>query len=291
MRDAIGGCVTILHLGVCPQERIGQLKEATPKAQRGIQSVEVAGRILEAFASRRERIALSELASAAGLSTAQAHTYLVSLTKLGLVKRDALTGYYEPGPLSLRLGLIYVEQQPAYRIAGPYATQLAERTGFSVAICIAGAYGPTIVRYERGGNPLHVNLHVGTVMSLETTSTGRVFSAFLDEPSLTAMLERQGLAQPRTIAGDGEARADKQASLDAIRRRRLARSVDMPSPGISSMSVPVLDADGRLLLALTVIGPSGAMDTGWDGTIAHEMTETADRIMQTLLHRTPTHAV
>ncbi len=234
---------------------------------------------------------LSDLAASAGLSTAQAHTYLVSLTKLGLVKRDALTGYYEPGPLSLRLGLIYVEQQPAYRVAVPYAAQLAERTGFSVAVCIAGAQGPTIVRYERGGNPLHVNLHVGTVMSLETTSTGRLFSAFLDEHALSAMRERQGLAQPHTIADDSESGGHKHASVDAIRRRRLARSVDMPSPGISSMSVPVLDADENLLLALTVIGPSGTMDIGWDGAIAREMSETAKRITQALLDRTPTHAV
>lgn len=291
VRDALGECVTIGHHGVSLQERISQLNEATPKAQRGIQSVEVAGRILEAFASRRERVALSELASSAGLSTAQAHTYLVSLTKLGLVKRDALTGYYEPGPLSLRLGLIYVEQQPAYRVAVPYATQLAERTGFSVAVCVAGAQGPTIVRYERGGNPLHVNLHVGTVMSLETTSTGRLFSAFSSAERLADMMKHQGLAQAQLIAGDCASRPDKQASLDAIRRRRLARSVDMPSPGISSMSVPVLDANGTLLLALTVIGPSGAMDIGWDGSIAREMTEAAKRIAHALPHETPTHAV
>ncbi len=271
------------------------MKEATSKAQRGIQSVEVAGRILEALVSRREPLPLSELASAAGLSTAQAHTYLVSLTKLGLVKRDALTNYYEPGPLSLRLGLMHVEEQPAYRVAMPYAMQLAERTGFSVALCIAGAQGPTIVRYERGGNPLHVNLHVGTVMSLETTSTGRVFKAFLDADELAVMMERQGLGQPSAIAHDPSSgaslREKQQTSLEAIRRRRLARSVDMPSPGISSMSTPILDANGRILLALTVIGPSGAMDVGWSGAIAREMSEIAGLITQALPHRTLTHAI
>ena len=63
-------------------------------------------------------LGLSELAAAADLSTAQAHTYLVSLTRLALVKRDAITGNYEP-PLSLRLGLMSIERQPAYRAALP----------------------------------------------------------------------------------------------------------------------------------------------------------------------------
>lgn len=260
------------------------MKEATEKAQRGIQSVEVAGRILQALAVRREPVALSELAAAAALSTAQAHTYLVSLTKLGLVKRDALTGYYEPGPLSLRLGLMHVEQQPAYRVAAPHAVRLAERIGFSVAVCVAGAQGPMIVRYERGGYPLHVNLHIGTVMSLQTTSTGRVFSAFLRNDQLDAMMERQGIARPRVGADESSssAIAEWQAGLEDVRRRGIARSVDVPSPGISSMSAPVLDEHGGLLLALTAIGPTGAMNVSWDGTVARELREATRRVAQEL---------
>ncbi|WP_425605957.1 IclR family transcriptional regulator [Paraburkholderia sejongensis] len=270
------------------------MKETSEKTQRGIQSVEVAGRILEALARRREPVALSELAGAAELSTAQAHTYLVSLNKLGLVKRDALSGYYEPGPLSLRLGMMGVEQQPAYRIATPYATQLAERIGFSVALCVSGPQGPTIVRYERGGSPLHVNLHVGTVMSLRTTATGRVFSAFLDPAELAATMERQGLTPPHVGVDEspfgGYEPAQWQAQLDDTRRRGIARNVDMPSPGISAMSVPVLDANRRPLLALTVIGPSGTMDVGWNGAIARELRELAQRIAQALPDRSLTHA-
>lgn len=269
------------------------MKEVTDKPQRGIQSVEVAGRILEALAKHREPAALSELANAAALSTAQAHTYLVSLTRLGLVKRDALTGYYEPGPLSLRLGLMFVEQQEAYRVAASYAAGLAERIGHSVAVCMAGAQGPTIVRYERGGYPLHVNLHVGTVMSLQTTSTGRIFSAFLDPDQVAAMMKVQGVDRP-CIGTDDPAAPDHaawQANLEDTRRRGMARSVDMPSPGICSLSVPVRNADGRLQLALTVIGPSGAMDVTWTGDIARELRDVARRITEALSQPSSVHAL
>lgn len=264
------------------------MNQGIDKPQRGIQSVEVAGRVLEALVQRRGPVALSELASAAALSTAQAHTYLVSLTKLGLVKRDALTGYYEPGPLSLRLGLMFVGQKEAYRVAAPHAAQLAERIGYSVAVCVAGAQGPTIVRYERGGYPLHVNLHIGTVMSLQTTSTGRVFSAFLEPARLATMLERQGIGVDDSASPDS---ADRQAGVEDVRRRGMARGVDIPSPGISSLSAPVLDADNRLQLALTVIGPSGAMDVSWNGDIARELRATARLITEALTQPSPIHAV
>ncbi|CAN0625744.1 Transcriptional regulator, IclR family [Burkholderia multivorans] len=262
--------------------------DATQKAQRGIQSVEVGGRLLDALARQRKPLGLSELAAHAGLSTAQAHTYLVSLTRLALVKRDAITGNYEPGPLSLRLGLMSIERQPAYRAAVPHAARLADAIGFSVALCVPGALGPTIVRYERGGYPLHVNLHVGSVMSLDATATGRVFSAFGDPVQLAAMAEAQAGA-PGTLAGgngtpaaDPDAARQWQARVDEIRRRGIERSVDLPSPGVSSMSVPVLDADGRLQLALTVIGSTGSIDVAWDGPVAAALLDAARQATRAL---------
>lgn len=267
------------------------MKDASEKTQRGIQSVEVAGRILDALAQRRAPAALSELAGAAALSTAQAHTYLVSLTKLGLVKRDALTGRYEPGPLSLRLGLMFIEQKKAYRVAAPYAAELAKRLGHSVAVCVAGAQGPMIVRYERGAYPLHVNLHIGTVMSLRSTSTGRVFSAFMRPEQLAAMMQSQGIAKLNIGLDqmDSPEGAQTESAAD-VRRRGMARSIDVPSPGISSLSAPVFDSDGSMQLALTVIGPSGAMDTAWKGPIASELRHVADKITEALKEEVSTHA-
>ncbi|CAB3747216.1 IclR family transcriptional regulator [Burkholderia puraquae] len=251
--------------------------DAPPKAQRGIQSVEVGGRLLDALARRRKPLGLSELAAAADLSTAQAHTYLVSLMRLALVKRDAITGNYEPGPLSLRLGLMSIERQPAYRAALPHAARLAETVGLSVALSVPGALGPTIVRIEHGGYPLHVNLHVGSVMSLDTTATGRVFRAFGDPAQLDAMAASQAGAGA-TLAGAEQPVPDAgvpQAELDAIRARGIERGVDLPSPGVSAMCVPVFDADGKLQLALTVIGSTGSIDVDWDGPIAVALRDAA----------------
>lgn len=246
------------------------------KTQRGIQSVEVGGRLLLALAQARMPLALSDLAIAADLAPGQAHAYLVSLSRLGLVKRDELSGRYEPGPLSLRLGLLHLENQPAFRAAVPRVAALAEAIGFSVAICIAGPQGPTIVRYEHGGFPLHVNLHVGTVMSLPATSTGRVFCAYLPRETLDAMWANQSGADQSATAAPRDAAF--QTSLEKIRARGLESSVDAPSPGISSLSAPVFDPDGRLALALTVIGSTGSIDVAADGRIARALLGAAREI-------------
>jgi DNA-binding IclR family transcriptional regulator len=240
------------------------------KPQRGIQSVEVGGRVLLALAQARTPLALSDLASVAQIAPGQAHAYLVSLSRLGLIKRDELSGRYEPGPLSLRLGLLHLENQPAFRAAVPRVAALAGAIGFSVAICIAGPQGPTIVRYEHAGFPLHVNLHVGTVMSQPATSTGRVFCAFLPRDALASMWANQSGGATSAMTTPFESAAF-EATLNAIRARGLESSVDAPSPGISSLSAPVLDSNGRLLLALTVIGSTGAIDVAADGPTARAL--------------------
>ncbi|MEI5997331.1 IclR family transcriptional regulator [Paraburkholderia bengalensis] len=254
-------------------------KESDPgagKQQRGIQSVEVGGRLLQALATARAPLALSDLAASADLAPGQAHAYLVSLTRLGLIKRDELSGRYEPGPLSLRLGLMQLANQPAFRAAVPRVAALAEEIGFSVAICAAGPQGPTIVRYEHAGFPLHVNLHVGTVMSLPATSTGRVFCAYLAPDALRTMWTNQS-GGAGDLVEPGQ-RASLDATLDAIRARGIERGIDAPSPGISSLAAPVLDARGQLCLALTVIGPSGAIDVSWDGPTARALQRAAREI-------------
>jgi len=259
-------------------ERNGHNTATEPaKPQRGIQSVEVSGRVLLALAGARVPLALSDLASAAQLAPGQAHAYLVSLSRLGLIKRDELSGRYEPGPLALRLGLLRLENQPAFRAAVPRVAALAEAIGFSVAICIAGPQGPTIVRYEHAGFPLHVNLHVGTVMSLPATSTGRVFCAYLPGDAIDAMWATQAGAAGSAMTAPAE-RAGFDATLARIRARGLESSVDAPSPGISSLSAPVLDSEGRLALALTAIGSTGAIDVDAAGPIARALLNTTREI-------------
>ncbi|RDU97317.1 IclR family transcriptional regulator [Trinickia dinghuensis] len=251
---------------------------AESRASRGVQSVEVTGKLLDVLAQRGS-VSLAALAAAAGIAPAQVHTYLVSLARLGLVKRDAALGDYEPGPLSLRLALRSLEHQPAYRAAVAEVASLAERSGCCIAICTAGPHGPAIVHYENAGTPLHVNLHVGSVMSLTATSTGRVFSAFLGKEARRAMQPGKEGKQE-----DGET---FERGLERIRSRGIERGIDAPTPSISSMSVPIFDTAGALQLTLTAIGPSSTIDVEWNGQVAEALRASARRIEDALRNPPP----
>src|SRR5512139_2213625 len=82
----------------------------TERGQRGIQSVEVGGRLLQTLAHHGRPMALKDLAREAGMPAAKAHPYLVSFGKLGLIAQENGSGRYGLGPLAMQLGLISLQQ-------------------------------------------------------------------------------------------------------------------------------------------------------------------------------------
>ncbi|WP_367194776.1 helix-turn-helix domain-containing protein [Amorphus sp. 3PC139-8] len=73
------------------------------KQPRGIQSIEVGGRLLNALVAHAQPMTLKDLAAAADMAPAQAHGYLASYRRTGLVEQESASGHYQLGPLATRL--------------------------------------------------------------------------------------------------------------------------------------------------------------------------------------------
>ena len=237
------------------------------RVQRGIQSIEVGGRLLLALAGSGRPLPLKDLAQAADMSPAKAHPYLVSFGKLGLITQDAGNGRYGLGPLAMQLGLISLQQYDPVRLATARLPELARGLGHMVAIAVWGSQGPTIVRTEEPPAPVHVAMRHGTVMSVRGTASGRLFAAYLPAERV----------QPALAADPAPARAaaafDREVAL--ARRTGLAHAVDTALPGISALAAPVFDAAGQMVLSLTVIGPGAMLDTQIDGPAARALMQVA----------------
>jgi DNA-binding IclR family transcriptional regulator len=245
-------------------------------AQRGIQSIEVGGRLLVALAGAGRALPLKELAQAAGMTAAKAHPYLVSYGKLGLIVQDGHggpggqagpagpSGRYGLGPLAMQLGLISLQQVDPLRLATQRLPALAAEIGQTVGITVWGEQGPTVVRTEEAPTPVHVTMRHGAVMSLRGTASGRLFAAYL----------------PRKVvqAAGGRIDAAFAQELAAIRGAGLSHAVDSAVPGVSGLAAPVFDGSGALVLALTAIGASASFDTRAQGTAAQALTRCAGEL-------------
>lgn len=248
------------------------------KSRRGIQSVEIASRLLQALASHMKPMALKDVAQAAGMSANKAHPYMVSFLKVGFVSQDAASGHYELGSLALQLGLAKLQRLDPVKEASPYVGRLAEETEQSIAVAVWGNLGPTIVRLEEPTQPLHVNLRTGTVMSLMNTATGRLFAAFMPpkviEKAMQGEMARMGPATG--IASIGQKEFD--ALVEETRRHGLSRSLGRPIPGIDAICAPVFDSAGNIVLGLLAMGPSATFDSAWKGKVASALRRCAQDV-------------
>lgn len=263
-------------------------RAATPaRVQRGIQSIEVGGQLLLALVASGSAMPLRDLARDAKMDASKAHRYLVSFGKLGLVAQDEVSGNYALGPLAMQLGLAALQRSDPLREATAAAATLVGRIGHTVAIAAHGHLGPTVVRIEESVDPLHVNMHTGTVMSLVNTATGHVFAAWLPPATIAKLLKLESIRLHGARVTAQEAR-ELDRSVAEVRRRGIARAVGKPIPGINALSAPIFDFDGRLVLALTALGPAGTFDAAWDGSLAHAVREAADAVTHRLSGARPT---
>jgi DNA-binding IclR family transcriptional regulator len=254
---------------------------AGEKGSRGIQSVEVGGQLLLALAHHGRPMALKDLARDAGMAPAKAHPYLVSFGKLGLIEQDPATGRYGLGPLAMQLGLISLQQYDPVRLATPLIEELAQALGHTVAIAVWGDRGPTIVRVAEGPSPVHISMRHGTVMSLRGTASGWLFAAHRPSAAVQDVLTHE---PPDSPDFDEAAFATR---LEEVRRHGVARAVDLSVPGVSAMAAPVFDGTGAMVLSITVIGPTAALDTGWNGGVAQTLKRCAGDLSRRLGAGTP----
>jgi len=232
-------------------------------AQRGIQSIEVGGRLLQALAREGRPMALKDIAAAAGMPPAKAHPYLVSFGKLGLIVQDAGNGRYGLGPLALQIGLISLQQVDPLRLATEQLPALAQALGQTVGITVWGEQGATVVRTEEAPSPVHVTMRHGAVMSLAGTASGRLFAAHLPRTVVRAAW--------RAESGRAGFDAAFEAELATIRAAGVSHVVDKAVVGVSGLAAPVFDGSGQLVLALTAIGATAGFDVQPQGAAAREL--------------------
>src|ERR1700712_970495 len=232
---------------ICTNTGRAAMADGVERVQRGIQSIEVGGQVLLALVHRGGPMALKDLAREAGMAPAKAHPYLVSFARIGLIEQDKSNGFYFLGPLALQLGLISLQQANPVQVATPLIAELAQRVGHTVAIAVWGTRGATIVRLEESPAAVHVNMRHGTVFSLASTASGRLFAAYQD-----AAMAKRGLAEERKrqatkpevpVSGMPPVAPlpswkEFELQLAEVRQHRLSRSIGEVVPGINAMAAP-----------------------------------------------------
>jgi DNA-binding IclR family transcriptional regulator len=225
------------------------------KPRRGIQSVEIAFRILSVMQSSQQAMALKDIAPLAGLTASAANNYLVSLVRIGLAAADERPGYYRLGPAALSLGVSAIQQIDGFEIVRREITNLRDMTRRSAAVTTWTDDGPISLFKQDGDQRGAFEFRTGLIPVL-TSAAGKIYAARLPTNLTTHLIEREWDAVFGRKVDVGKFREDAAREL---KRRGYTTIVRSDLSGYVSIAAPVLDWNGDVRFTLSLAGTRASM--------------------------------
>ncbi|MEJ7687374.1 MAG: flavin reductase [Variovorax sp.] len=216
--------------------------------------------------------------------------YIGRVERIGHSNRRALAfsgGKYmvayshDLGPTSLQLGNTRPAHLDGIRLATAALPRIARDLGeHTLGLAVWGNHGPTAIHWEPSSQPVSDQLRTGLVMPITRSATGRAFAAFLPEDTTRAFVDEDLRAAPIGQVDLAEGRLRFAEKIARIQARGIARAVgSTPSPlhqvPVNAFSVPIRDAGGDMIMALSLTSSASRLRPDWDGDVPRGLAEAA----------------
>ncbi len=209
--------------------------------------------ILALFDVEHPEWSLHEICARTGLSKTTAYRMLRTLEWKDFVVFDPVTELYHLGRATIPGAYLALSYVGFVRAAHPFLEELAEATGETVELTVAGAGGAVVVDQVATTHPFKPNLPIGRILSSVANSSLRMHVAFRPEAEREKILRSAQLRlTPHTVT-DPEEIAGQLATavLDGV-----SYDIEEQDLGVCAVSAPVFGADGDVKAVVTVVAPS-----------------------------------
>jgi len=216
-----------------------------------VRSVERAVAILDQLA--QGPLTGAEVARGLGVHRSTALRLLATLERHALVERDQRSARYRLGRRLPQLASVVTGEFDLRYVARPVCERLATATGETATfeLLIDGDIVP--VEQATASNTVVTVSWLGRRYPVHCTASGKVILAFAP-----ASVRERLLAAPleRVTAHTVTTRAELEAQLEKARHSGLARTHEELERGLDAIAAPVFGADGDVVAAVDVSGPS-----------------------------------
>ncbi|MCE8020518.1 helix-turn-helix domain-containing protein [Halomonas sp. MCCC 1A11036] len=233
------------------------------RSARGIKSITVGGRLLQALIDASTPLTLREIAAKAEITPAQAHAYLVSLKRVGMVVQQFESGPYLLGSFALQVGLGRLRSLPTFRRTSTLLKELSSSLNVMSVLSVWGAKGPTAVMVVQARDKRSdLNIRMGTRFSVLNSATGRVFGAFGEHQQVETQLRlEQERNPPPNYQADVHCMVEYWEQIEAIREQGFSTIEGARVPEIDAVAVPIFDEHDAFVGVVTCIGHTDILDT------------------------------
>ena len=193
---------------------------------------------------------------------------------------------HESGPATNEAGAAGLEQLKALRMASAALPELRDKTGMNIIVSVWGNRGPTTVHWEPLPGALNESMRIGLVLSTLDSATGTAFTAFLPRATTQGIIDEERSA---ALASGLPAPRQEEIDLRIEETRRLGLVIRAPidpvepgKPQRATVSAPVFDHAGQLVLVLSATGPIPADGAGIDSPLVRVMADASAALSRQL---------
>lgn len=209
--------------------------------------------ILRCFTSVKPVLGNKELADRVGLSRPTISRFTYTLSKLGYLRTDTLSGKYRLGPAVISLGYPLLASIPLRQLARPLMNELANELQCSVSMGIRDRLSIVYVETCRSAMSPGAQLSdIGLRYPIASSAIGRAYVAGCDGPARQSLLNEIRIGTPAIWA---RCEARLMLAHDEFKQKGFCAGYGEQHPDYQAVAVPM----GRLfdgeLMAFNCVGP------------------------------------
>ena len=222
-------------------------------------AVKSAERVLDIFehlSTRPDGLTAKELSEQLGWAGSSTFELLKTLSEREYLSMDA-GRRYTLGPRLINLGMSAAAMLDINKIAAPTLRKTMELLGETVFLAVLSGDEVVYVAKANSSKTITTNASVGSRKPVYCTGLGKAFLAFMDGAKCDVILDRLTFEPltPTTV------RSKEELSRQLTQFRNQGYTVDNGEieEGLWCVGVPIFDADGRVIAAMSVSGPKVRM--------------------------------
>ena len=213
--------------------------------------------ILEAMATARRPLGVTELGVLLGLPKPTAHRIVRMLESEGLLQREPGSRRYVPGVRTVQLGFGIVAasmlRAPRHAILEALSQQIGETCNFGV---MSGSHAVYLDRVESAW-PFGLRFEPGSRVPLHCTSMGKLFLSQLPAQRRSLLLNSIPLYRYTETTMTDPVRLEIE--LEKIRSMQVSIDNQEFLAGVVCVAVPINDPSGQPVAAIAVSAPLARM--------------------------------
>ena len=253
--------------------------ETMEKSGKTIGSILKAAEVLEILAQAPSGLGATEVSRKMGLGVSGIYHILNTMKACGMIDQDPVTKKYEIG-----LGLYSLCSQSRTqdvfgRRAQPYLDRLSQICGETSNLILLRGLQIVYAAQASMNHNTQMFTQLGSSAPYYCTGAGKAMLAFLSEDEWERYISNTGFKKytDHTIA-DGES---LKKELAEIRANGVAYDREEREDGVSCVAVPVFNAAGQPVAAISVSGPTGRIREKIDeGGLVEVIRDTARRMSE-----------